>query len=118
MLPKIDASISSVSTAAITSDIISIVSHQKVIQVESVSSVIDLLQKQPGTYALSYYPVLNRYSAVANGELVYVPFRDYNAKSSLCLFYYMQAYQQHSLMQKLIEAIRSSANAFLSGCAP
>lgn len=97
-------------------DIIDVVSHRQVMQVESTNSVIEMIQKHSEAYALSYYPALNRYSGVANGELVYVPFRDYDAKRSLCLFYSEQACRRHPLMRELIADIRHAANQFLSEC--
>lgn len=115
MLPMMDISSDCFpSISKILRDIISTVSLRQIMQVESTRNVIDMIQTHSEAYALSYYPALNRYSGVADKELIYVPFRDYDAKRSLCLFYSEQACRRHPLIRELIADIRCAADRFLS----
>ena len=88
----------------------------KIIQVESVNSVIELVQKHPDAYALSYYPALYRYAGMRSKKLTHIPFADIDTKSDYCLFYSKQAYAQYPLLQEIIRAIHEQAAEFLSTC--
>lgn len=90
---------------------------RQIIQVESVSSVIDLVVKHTETYALSYYPALCRYNAVSANQLACVPFSDVDTRSDYCLFYSKQTYDQYPLFQTVVSAIHQAADKFLADCA-
>lgn len=79
--------------------IVDTVSFKKIIQMEHTSNVIELIQRNPEVFALSYYPILNRYRGVAEKELTYIPFENHMAKCNLCLFYSEQAYRQYPLVK-------------------
>ena len=87
-------------------------SPRRVIQVESVDAVIHTIRHHPDSYALSYYPVLNRYEGVSSGQLVYVPIRGANTQGDLCLFCPRRA-RWSPLLQELIEHLDNAAEAFL-----
>lgn len=87
-------------------------SPRRVIQVESVDAVIHTIRHHPDSYALSYYPALNRYEGVSSGQLVYVPIRGENTQGDLCLFCPRRA-RWSPLLQELIEDLDNAAKAFL-----
>ena len=87
-------------------------SPRRVIQVESVDAVIHTIRHHSDSYALSYYPALNRYEGVSSGQLVYVPIRGANTQGDLCLFCPRRA-QRSPLLQELIEDLDNAAKAFL-----
>ena len=92
--------------------IFSAVPPSQIIQMESVESIIGLVQSDPDVYALSYYPLLNRYDGVRNNELVYVPFKGSYTKGDFCLFYSKQAHRQQPTLQELVKALRKEALRF------
>lgn len=87
-------------------------SPRRVIQVESVDAVIHTIRHHPDSYALSYYPALNRYEGVSSGQLVYVPIQGANTQGDLCLFCPRRA-RWSPLLQELIEDLDNAAEAFL-----
>lgn len=95
--------------AAITAE----VGPQHVLYVEAVSNVIDMVQRHSEAYALSYYPALMRYPGVARGELVSVPFRDYDAGRELCLFYSHKASRKYPILAEFVDAVQRAALHFL-----
>lgn len=101
--------------APVLQDIIKIASFNKTVQVETVSNVIELLRKYPEGYVIACYPACKRYESVASGELLYLPFQNYEAKVNVCLFYERQAYRQYSVLRELIQAVRAAAAQFLTG---
>ena len=74
--------------------------------------MIHTIRHHPDSYALSYYPALNRYEGVSSGQLVYVPIRGENTQGDLCLFCPRRA-QRSPLLQELIEDLDNAAKAFL-----
>ncbi len=114
VLPDMDTPLGGNSPLSPLIETIKAASPKQIFYVDSVNSVIDLVNRHTNTYALSYYPALNRYSAVANKELVYVPFSGFNTQSNFCLFYSKQAYAQYPVLQQLIKAIQEAAAQFLS----
>lgn len=115
ILPMMDVSPGSFpAISAILRDMFQVVPQRQIMQVESTRNVIDMIQAHSEAYALSYSPALYRYSGVASGELVYVPFRGYNAKRSLCLFYSEQACRCHPMIRELVADIQRAADEFLA----
>lgn len=95
-------------------NIIPIVSPAHIIHMESVDSIINLVQSHTDVYALSYYPILMRYEGVAAGELTYIPFEADYTKGDFCLFYSEQACRQYPALQELVQAIQDASEHFLS----
>ena len=95
-------------------NIIPIVSPAHIIHMESVDSIINLVQSHTDVYALSYYPILMRYEGVAVGELTYIPFEADYTKGDFCLFYSEQACRQYPALQELVQAIQDASEQFLS----
>lgn len=95
-------------------ELIPVVSPSRVIQMESVDSVINLVRTQSDVYALSYYPILKRYQGVPEGELVYVPFDGDYTKGDFCLFYSRKACHQYPVLQELVTIIQNAAARFLA----
>ena len=85
-----------------------------IIHMESVDSIINLVQSHTDVYALSYYPILMRYEGVAAGELTYIPFEADYTKGDFCLFYSEQACRQYPALQELVQAIQDASEHFLS----
>ena len=105
------------STTPITSLIHCIMDmSNRIVQLESVDSVIDMVRRHPETYALSFYPALFRYDAVLAGELVFIPISDFNTKSNYCLFYSRKAYKQYPYLQEVISLIRQQVEIFFGNC--
>ncbi len=98
--------------------IINTCQSHRVLQVESVSSVIDMVSRSSEAYALSYSPALYRYESVAQKKLVSIPFLDVNTRSDYCVFYSRQAYDEYPLLKEFIQAIQMEANQFLAQCPP
>ena len=88
-------------------------SVHRAIQVESVGTVIRTIQNHPDSWALSYYPALERYEGVLSGELVYVPIDRSGPGDDLCLFYDRQTYHQYPVVRELVKEIQNAAEAFL-----
>ncbi len=95
-------------------EIIPTVSPAQVLQLDSVDSVIKLVRTQPDVYALSYYPILKRYSGVAEGELIRIPFEGDYTKGDFCLFYSRRAAHQYPVLQELLTEIQNAAAGFLA----
>lgn len=113
-IPRIDSFTSEESVISpILNRVIDQISIRKVIPVESVSNVIELIQRRPNIFTLSYYPVLNRYSGVMSNELIYTPFVGQETQFDLCLFYSKMAYQQYPPMRELIGILRQELDVFL-----
>ena len=91
---------------------------QKTVQVETVGNVIDLLQKYPKGYVLTCWPSCWRYPGVIKGDLIYLPFYNYETNVDICLFYPKQAYQQYPILQKLVNTVKEEAQQFLSQKSP
>lgn len=98
--------------------IFSTVPSSQIIQMESVESIIGLVQSDPDVYALSYYPLLKRYEGIRNGELVYVPFKGSYTKGDFCLFYSKQAYSQQPVLQELVQALKKEVQRFSDAVKP
>lgn len=86
--------------------------HSRSINVESATNVISVVSKNPHTYALSYYPALKRYTG---RKLVSIPFEGMQTKGKLCLFYAQEAYNQHPVIQELVDTIEKAGKTFLDG---
>ncbi|MEA4955324.1 MAG: LysR family transcriptional regulator [Pseudoflavonifractor sp.] len=89
-------------------------SNKKIVGVESVNNVISLVNREPDTYALSYYPALKRYKEAGQVNLVDIPFHNFPSKGKLYMFYSMKACGQHPVLRELIQAIHDTAERFLS----
>lgn len=98
--------------------IFSTVPTSQIIQMESVESIIGLVQSDSDVYALSYYPLLKRYEGIRSGELVYVPFKGSYTKGDFCLFYSKQAYNQQPVLQELVRALRKEVQRFSGSVNP
>lgn len=85
---------------------------QRVIDVESLSNVISLVRDRPETFAISYYPALERYRDVQEKRLIHIPIHDGAAPGPLCLFYSKQAYRQHPEVRDLIQTVSKSIQQF------
>lgn len=92
--------------------VIQTASTHRAFQVESVGTVIQTIRNHADSYALSFFPALNRYEGVISGELVYVPIEGAQTKGDLCLFCSSQMYNQYSMLRELVEAIRAAATQF------
>lgn len=115
VMPKLESFTHSDSAISpILQGIIDTVSLKKVIQVELVSNVIELLERKTETFAISYFPVLNRYNGVSTHELIYIPFQDAPTTFQLCLFYSRQCFRQYPPMQTLVKTIRQSFTQYAS----
>ena len=88
-------------------------SDQKKVEVETVANVIPLVEKDDESYALSFWPALNRYRGVREGRLVSVPIIDDCARGQFMLFYCRQAYDRYPVVRQLVEDIRAAAREFL-----
>lgn len=86
---------------------------QKKVQVETVSNVIPLVEKDNDSYALSYWPAALRYKGVQEGRLVGVPIVGDCARGQFMLFYCRQACDRYPVVRQLVEDIRAAARAFL-----
>lgn len=92
--------------------VIQIASTHRALQVESVGTVIQTIRNHADSYALSFFPALNRYEGVISGELVYVPIEGAQTKGDLCLFCSAQVYNQYALIRELVEDIQAAAKDF------
>lgn len=92
--------------------VIQTASTHRAFQVESVGTVIQTIRNHADSYALSFFPALNRYEGVISGELVYVPIEGAQTKGDLCLFCPDQVYDQYSMIRELVAAIRTAAAQF------
>ena len=86
---------------------------QKKVEVETVSNVIPLVEKDNESYALSFWPAALRYKGVQEGRLVGVPIVDECARGQFMLFYSKAAYEMYPVVRQLVEDIRAAARAFL-----
>lgn len=102
------------SSSPILERVIQTASTHRAIQVESVGTVIQTIRNHADSYALSFYPALNRYEGVAKGELVYVPIEGAQTRGELCLFCSSQAYGQYPVLRELVRDIQTAAEAFLA----
>lgn len=87
--------------------------RQRIIYVDSAINVIDLVHQDPETYAISYYPALKRYAAVASGELVPVPFENQALNAPLVLSYSRQAYNTYPEIRALVQHVEKQIKDFL-----
>lgn len=104
---------SSAALAPLLDWLVPIVSPKQLIRSESVDSIINMVETDNDLYALSYYPVLNRYEGVRAGRLIGVPFSNDCCNGDLCLFYSKRACRRHPELQELVDEIQESARAFL-----
>lgn len=95
-------------------DINNISDKQRMIAVESLSNVIHLVNRDPETYALSYYPALQRYPEVAMESLVHIPLKSRYSNADMYLFYSRQACALHPVLQELVQEICDAVNQFLT----
>lgn len=86
---------------------------QKKVEVETVSNVIPLVEKDNESYALSFWPAALRYKGVQEGRLIGVPIVDKCARGQFMLFYSKAAYDAYPVVHQLVEDIRAAARAFL-----
>lgn len=86
---------------------------QKKVEVETVSNVIPLVEKDNESYALSFWPAALRYKGVQEGRLVGVPIVDECARGQFMLFYSKAAYEMYPVVRQMVEDIRAAARAFL-----
>ncbi|WP_368296085.1 LysR family transcriptional regulator [Enterocloster citroniae] len=99
--------------STVLQDTVNTISSHKMVQVETVSNVIELLQKYPEGYVIACYPACNRYAGVASGDLIYIPLQGYEAKVNICLFYEKQAYHQYPVLRELIKTITDASARFM-----
>lgn len=92
--------------------VIQTASTHRALQVESVGTVLQTIRNHADSYALSFFPALNRYEGVISGELVYVPIEGAQTKGDLCLFCSSQMYDQYSLLRELVEDVQTAADRF------
>lgn len=90
-----------------------IVPPEQFIRSESVDSIIKMVETHNDVYALSYYPVLNRYEGIRSGKLISIPFANDCSDGDLCLFYSKRACRRHPDLQELVDEIQKSSQAFL-----
>lgn len=100
------------SSSPLLERVIQTASTHRAIQVESVGTVIQTIRNHADSYALSFYPALNRYEGVANGQLVYVPIEGAQTEEDLCLFCSSQAHQQYPVLRELVQDIQGAAESF------
>lgn len=81
------------------------------IYLESATTVVSFVRKNPEAYALAYYPALKRYPGE---DLVNVPIKDIDVEGKMCLFYSRHAYEQYPIIQELVTAIEDAAARFLT----
>jgi len=81
------------------------ITPSRVIQIDTVNSVINHVAEQPGTFAISFAPAHRRYPHVKNGTLVNIPFVEPSTKGSLCLVYSGQAYKKYPVIKELIDEL-------------
>ena len=86
---------------------------QKKVEVETVSNVIPLVEKDNESYALSFWPAALRYKGVQEGRLVGVPIVDECARGQFMLFYSKAAYEMYPVVRQMVEDIRAAVRAFL-----
>lgn len=86
---------------------------KKKVEVETVSNVIPLVEKDNESYALSFWPAALRYKGVQEGRLVGVPIVDECARGQFMLFYSKAAYEMYPVVRQMVEDIRAAARAFL-----
>lgn len=97
---------------------IGIVSRKRIVEVESVGSVVELVRRRPETYGISFSPAHLRYYGIQAGDLVHIPLREQGVEGELSLLYYARAAQAHPAFQELINDITEAAGHFLSKCPP
>lgn len=85
---------------------------QKKVEVETVSNVIPLVEKDNESYALSFWPAALRYKGVQEGRLVGVPIVDECARGQFMLFYSKAAYEMYPVVRQMVEDIRAATRAF------
>lgn len=86
---------------------------QKKVEVESAYNVIHLVEKDPESYALAFWPAAKRYEGVRSHRLVAVPIEEECAKGRFVLCYSRQAYDRHPVVQRLVKEICQAARQFL-----
>ena len=88
---------------------------EQIIEVDTVSNVIESARKYPDVYALSFAPAHRRYAGVQTGELVYVPLREQEVSGSICLLYPVQVCRQSLVVKELVEAVCEDSLRFFQG---
>ena len=86
-------------------------SPQKV-EVETVSNVIPLVEKDADSYALSFWPAAQRYKGVQSGQLVGIPIEDDCTQGIFVLCYSKSAYDRHPVVRQLVSQIQQAAQNF------
>lgn len=90
-----------------------VVPPEQFIRSESVESIIKMAETHDDVYALSYYPILNRYEGIHTGKLISIPFADDCGDGELCLFYSKRACQRHPELRELVDEIYKSSQSFM-----
>lgn len=90
-----------------------VVPPEQFIRSESVESIIKMAETHDDVYALSYYPILNRYEGIHTGKLISIPFADDCGDGELCLFYSKRACQRHPELRELVDEIYKSSQSFI-----
>ena len=88
------------------------------VEVETVSNVIPLVEKDDESWALSYWPACRRYPGVQEGRLVSVPIQCPACEGIFALCYSQKAYDRHPAVRQLADSIRRSAREFLARYVP
>ena len=83
--------------------------------VDSLVNVINMVSKDPSSYAISFSPALHRYRAVIEGRLVSVPIASHRTGAGLYMLYAAAACRKFPIMQALVKQIRSRFADFISG---
>lgn len=91
---------------------ISIISRSRIVEVESVSSVIELVRQRPETYGVSFFPTHLRYSGVRTGELVHIRLAEQGVEGELSLIYSSRAAQAHPVLRELIKDVTEAYQRF------
>lgn len=99
---------------SILNDFVNAIPSHRVVEVDAVANVIELLQKYPKGYVLTCYPACKRYAAVESGELRYIPLRGFDTRVNICLFYSKQVYNQYPAIRELVHDVQAASIQFLS----
>ena len=94
-------------------ELVKIMTPKHIINVDTVSSVIELVVHHSNTYAISFSPMHYRYQAVRSGELTNVSFSTDNAGAELHMLYSKSAFRKHPALRRLISALESSITGFV-----
>ncbi len=84
------------------------------VNVDTLVNVINMVSKDPGSYAISFFPALCRYKAVSEGRLVSVPIASNAAGARLYMYYSAAACRRFPAMQALVKHIRYGFSDFIS----